>query len=229
MELITWQRTRNSIIKGVVIVVLSMVSGIGGSYIFYKRQTQALTASQMSDLQAVTTKNEVSMQGSRGNYYNGLPELNQKWVQPILSGDLETSTGQVVRLDPSRPILMVAYWSTQSLGIVQLFNAHHLLDKVQIVAVGFNGTEVGGIPQLVSSLPQAVSLFDEAMKRIKVDVSQQNLLFALPGSSVDAGVNEYPIFLSPHGGHWYYLTGFTSNAEVYKTALLQPDYSGKRG
>lgn len=195
------------------LVVVCGVAGYVGGLAAWQHSGGASTAS---------TNPPVSGQTPTSTSPNlpGLTAADAKWVNGILSTPVHDSAGQVVHVSPDKPILVVAYWCPFCHKTLQLLEQNHLLDKVQILAMFFNGSEGGQKPAQVTSVEQAKSLMAQALTSVGIPESKANdVLYALPSDGMDSQIQAVPDLLVPKQGKWYMLKGFIPDVHIWQQAL----------
>ena len=174
---------------------------------FFHTNTVAITSATIkNNVQSPTTSTTSAIVST--NPWKSMTVLSTAQVSRFKSLQLINSSGHTVSLDMAKPTLFVTYWCEWCHHTLQVLSKHHLLSRVQIVALGYQKSD---------TIRQAKQDFSEAVKKINVNISGQSIDYALPNSNIGSLVKQYPTFIAPHQGHWYQNLGYNPDVQFWAT------------
>lgn len=149
---------------------------------------------------------------------NGLQPAKVAWVSGILHDSVYNSQGKLVSLSKYKAILLVAPWCPYCHETLQLLNQEHLLSQVTVVNLDIKHQE-GGPDLTVSSVAQAAAIVKKDLAPLKLSVSANVMLYAMPNSMIDRAVQEFPVLLVQHQGVWYIHNGAVSDSQFWENVV----------
>lgn len=212
-----------SIVKWVAIIVIAACAGFVGGHFPDRTDASANPAIATTATAAAAATGSAQQQtnpmAGTGAGWEGLAPLSTTWLNQTLRANLKTATGANAALSTGKPILFTAYWCHYCHQTLQTLSQNHSLGKVQVVALGFDQGDGAEPVHNVTTIKQAVDIYQKTMSQINVSVKPNQILYAMPGTAMESQVTSYPVLIVQHKGTWYYLSGYSSNASLYKTIL----------
>ena len=154
--------------------------------------------------------------------WHGLPQISGSSLQTLLHSKLENAQGKVVTLaNVHRPIYFLAGWCHFCAATDKLLIQSKLMSQFQLVNVALDGGEKGTplTPQSIAKVSQAKKALVRDWKYYGIKWSTDTVNFAMPGSSIEQVVREFPLVLVPHGGKWYEQVGYHSSPSFWHSIL----------
>ena len=154
--------------------------------------------------------------------WHGLPQISGRSLQTLLHSKLENAQGKVVTLARvHRPIYFLAGWCHFCAATDKILIQSKLMGRFQLVNTALDGGEKGTplLPQSIHNIKQAQSTLQRDWKYYGIKWSTTTVDFAMPRSSIDQAVREFPLVLVPHGGKWYEQVGYNSSPSFWHSIL----------
>lgn len=154
--------------------------------------------------------------------WHGLLEVNTSFMRDLYHFKVETAQGKSITLaEVKKPILFSAPFCPWCAKTEKLLITNHLLGKFQIVGVDLDGgaKDLPFLPISVTTVQAAKAVFARDWHYYGIKWPVLGLDFAMPGSPIDQAVQQFPMALIPHDGHWYVQLGYHSSPQFWKSIL----------